>query len=165
MQSELKPAPGSVIDPVCGMQVDPSHARASREHAGDNYFFCCSSCAEKFSANPEKYLKAPTLTSTGLVQLGAASVTERHRHEPAPSRVAESTKYFWPMDPEITSAKPGSCPKCGMALELELLSATKTEYVCPMHPEAVSDKPGVCPICGMALEPRIAVAVAEEDDH
>src|SRR5262249_52740752 len=80
-------------------------------------------------------------------------------------RVAESTKYFCPMDPEITSAKPGSCPKCGMALELELLSATKTEYVCPMHPEAVSDKPGVCPICGMALEPRIAVAVAEEDDH
>ena len=166
MQSELKPASGSVLDPVCGMQVDPAHARASREYAGDNYFFCCSSCAQKFSSNPEKYLKAPTQPTTGLVQLGAApvQVRDQRRHEYSPSGAPASAKYFCPMDSEITSAKSGSCPKCGMALEPELLSATKTEYVCPMHPEVVSDKPGTCPICGMALEPRVAVA-AEEDDH
>ena len=68
------------------------------------------------------------------------------------------------MDPEVIFTKPASCPKCGMALEPELLSATTTEYVCPMHPEVLSNRSGVCPICGMALEPRIAVGAAEEDD-
>src|SRR5579884_4260630 len=68
------------------------------------------------------------------------------------------------MDPEVSSNKPGSCPKCGMALELELTSAAKTEYTCPMHPEVVSDKPGSCPKCGMALEPRIVSASASAED-
>jgi Cu+-exporting ATPase len=60
------------------------------------------------------------------------------------------------MDPEVRESKPGACPKCGMALEPEMLAAasTRTEYVCPMHPEVVRGEPGSCPICGMALEPR-----------
>jgi Cu+-exporting ATPase len=60
------------------------------------------------------------------------------------------------MDPEVRETKPGACPKCGMALEPETLTApaTRIEYVCPMHPEVVRDEPGSCPICGMALEPR-----------
>ncbi len=28
-----------------------------------------------------------------------------------------TTSYFCPMHPEITSDKPGKCPKCGMELE------------------------------------------------
>src|SRR5947199_7989277 len=73
MQNELKTTPGSVVDPVCGMQVDPAHARAIREHGGNHYFFCCTSCAERFSADPEKYLKASTQPSRELVQLGTTS--------------------------------------------------------------------------------------------
>ncbi|MEQ9562489.1 MAG: heavy metal-binding domain-containing protein, partial [Woeseiaceae bacterium] len=57
--------------------------------------------------------------------------------------------------------KPGSCPKCGMALERATLAAPKRQYTCPMHPEIVRDEPGSCPICGMALEP---VHVSEDDD-
>ena len=68
------------------------------------------------------------------------------------------------MDPEVTSDKPGSCLKCGMALEPELHPVTKTEYFCPMHPEVVSDKPGSCPKCGMALEPRITSASTQVED-
>ena len=66
--------------------------------------------------------------------------------------------YTCPMDPEVRQEGPGSCPKCGMALEPETVSApaVRTEYVCPMHPEIVRDEPGECPICGMALEPRTA---------
>jgi P-type Cu+ transporter len=63
------------------------------------------------------------------------------------------------MDPEVREAKPGACPKCGMALEPETV-----EYTCPMHPEIVRNGPGNCPICGMALEPRVAAGVHEEDD-
>lgn len=62
------------------------------------------------------------------------------------------------MHPEIIQDHPGSCPKCGMALELKTIpvTATKTEYTCPMHPEIVQDHPGSCPKCGMALESRTA---------
>ncbi|PYX99171.1 MAG: copper-transporting ATPase, partial [Acidobacteria bacterium] len=165
MQNELKTTPGSVVDPVCGMQVDPAHARAIREHGGNHYFFCCTSCAERFSADPEKYLKASTQPSRELVQLGTTS--PHVSKQPTRQEVAKpptSPKYFCPMDPEVIFTKPASCPKCGMALEPELLSATTTEYVCPMHPEVLSNRSGVCPICGMALEPRIAVGAAEEDD-
>ena len=75
------------------------------------------------------------------------------------------TIYTCPMHPEVRQEGPGSCPRCGMALEPEGISAptVKTEYVCPMHPEIVQDGPGHCPICGMALEPR--TVTFEEEDH
>lgn len=67
------------------------------------------------------------------------------------------------MHPEIRQATPGSCPKCGMALERVAPSKSKTtEYVCPMHPEVVRTEPGNCPICGMALGPRNSET---EDDN
>src|SRR5229473_7260697 len=64
--------------------------------------------------------------------------------------------YTCPMHPEVQQPRPGSCPKCGMALEPVAgpAQAPRTEYVCPMHPQIVRDAPGFCPICGMALEPR-----------
>jgi len=161
MQSEIKPARDSVIDPVCGMDVDPAQARATREHGGKHYFFCCTSCAERFSADPDKYLKdQPKPSFPGLVQLGR---TAAHSVQPGSGPQA-SVKYICPMDPEIVSDRPCACPKCGMALEPELPSVTRTQYVCPMHPEVVSDKPGTCPICGMALEPRVATTAATEED-
>ena len=60
------------------------------------------------------------------------------------------------MHPEVRQQGPGSCPRCGMALEAVTVKppVTRTEYTCPMHPEIVRDQPGFCPICGMALEPR-----------
>jgi Cu+-exporting ATPase len=68
------------------------------------------------------------------------------------------------MCPEVRSAKPAACPRCGMALEPEMpVAATRVEYTCPMHPEIVRPGPGSCPICGMALEPRIVTA--QEQDN
>jgi Cu+-exporting ATPase len=69
------------------------------------------------------------------------------------------------MHPEIRQDAPGSCPKCGMALETDvpvLAPAAATEYTCPMHPEIVRSQPGTCPICGMDLEPRVVTSAAEE---
>ncbi|MEQ1583617.1 MAG: copper-translocating P-type ATPase, partial [Candidatus Nitrotoga sp.] len=73
--------------------------------------------------------------------------------------------YTCPMHPEVHQATPGSCLKCGMALEpVDTLSDKPdiTEYVCPMHPQIVRSEPGDCPICGMALELR-TVAAKEEN--
>jgi Cu+-exporting ATPase len=143
------------------MQVDKENPAATAEYAGKKYFFCCKHCAEKFTANPAQYLSAKPRAASGLVQLGGAPTTAS---ESVSSSTATGTKYFCPMDQEVVSNKPGSCPKCGMALEPELMRTPRTEYVCPMHPEVVSDKPGSCPKCGMALEPRVAAGASAEDD-
>jgi P-type Cu+ transporter len=77
---------------------------------------------------------------------------------------ADDRVYTCPMHPEIRQRTPGSCPKCGMALEPAVASETsRTEWTCPMHPQIVRDKPGSCPICGMALEPRTVDAVEGSD--
>ncbi len=68
------------------------------------------------------------------------------------------------MHPEVRQPGPGSCPKCGMALEpAEIAPDVKMEWVCPMHPEIIRDAPGNCPICGMALEPR-TIGLEEEEN-
>lgn len=76
--------------------------------------------------------------------------------EEAVPRSIPPGQFTCPMHPEVRAEKPGSCPKCGMALDpIEPAStASRTEYTCPMHPEIVRDQPGDCPICGMTLEPR-----------
>ena len=88
---------------------------------------------------------------------------------PEPKRVGKPIKdlrrtYVCPMDPDVRQNESGACPKCGMALEPEVLAMpeTKIEYTCPMHPRVVRDKPGNCPKCGMTLEPR-QVAADEEN--
>ena len=136
----------TVIDPVCGMMVDPKTASGSFAYQGTNYFFCCQGCLTKFRADPPRYLSP-----------GAAKDAM-----PAPS-VPPGTKYVCPMCPEVLEEKPVPCPKCGMALEPDSVQPlpTKTEYVCPMHSEIVQGEPGSCPKCGMALEPR-TVTVEEE---
>jgi hypothetical protein len=75
--------------------------------------------------------------------------------------------YTCPMHPEVREPKPGSCPKCGMTLELAspaLPVEGKGEWTCPMHPEIVREAPGSCPICGMPLERRTQRGAAEEND-
>ena len=131
-------------DPVCGMSVTESSPHR-HEHGGSTYFFCSAHCAKKFAAEPEKYLeKAPQV-----------STKPQHDHHHQHGGGA-GVPHICPMCPEVRQMGPGSCPKCGMALEPEMpaLAGTRVEYTCPMHPEVVSDEPGSCPKCGMALEPR-----------
>jgi Cu+-exporting ATPase len=167
-------------DPVCGMTVDPARAKATQEHAGKMYYFCCPGCKIKFTADPAKYLMPKTLvgispTSVKPIQIAPASDKPISISQPiakiapaptsnaAAARKEVSNEYICPMDPEVHQQGPGDCPKCGMALEpaVAALPVTKTEYTCPMHPEIVRDAPGNCPICGMALEPR-SVTLAEQ---
>jgi P-type Cu+ transporter len=163
-------------DPVCGMTVDPARAKATHEHAGKTYYFCCRGCQEKFSAEPAKYLMPKTLVGIAPAAQHTVQIAPARAHStpgqgvqdvPAPPlAVAKAAnEYTCPMDPEVRQQGPGDCPKCGMALEpvIAALPATKTEYTCPMHPEIVRDKPGSCPICGMALEPRTVTAAEEKN--
>jgi P-type Cu+ transporter len=89
----------AMIDPVCGMKVDPSAAAATVEFDGKTYYFCSKGCAKKFSANPQSYLK--TEVSSKI-----------KKPETNDTRI-----YTCPMHPQIEQVGPGSCPICGMALE------------------------------------------------
>ncbi|MGH9587929.1 MAG: YHS domain-containing protein [Acidobacteriaceae bacterium] len=102
---------GAVKDPVCGMTVNPEKAAAKAEFAGEDFYFCSQGCAAKFRENPERYLAAD---------------------KPAAAHTLEAD-YTCPMHPEVRQKGPGSCPKCGMALEPETISApaAKVEYTCP----------------------------------
>ena len=46
----------TVIDPVCGMSIDPASAATSAEHEGRTYYFCSAHCAESFRDDPAKYI-------------------------------------------------------------------------------------------------------------
>jgi Cu+-exporting ATPase len=74
----------------------------------------------------------------------------------ATNKSGGQVEYTCPMHPEVRQRGPGSCPKCGMALEPTLGNPVgqEIEYTCPMHPQIVRSEAGACPICGMALEQR-----------
>jgi Cu+-exporting ATPase len=89
---------GTARDPVCGMTVDIATAKYRHVHGGTEYFFCNPRCLEKFRSNPGQYLTP----------------------EPEPAPAQEGVIYTCPMHPEIRQDHPGTCPKCGMALEPEM---------------------------------------------
>ncbi len=134
----------NVTDPVCKMTIQDSEAAATSDYKGKSYYFCSKHCKEGFDKAPESYL-------------------EEKATEKAPaSRAAE---YTCPMHPEVRQPGPGSCLKCGMALEpvAPQVPAGRTEWTCPMHPEIIRDAPGSCPKCGIALEPKTVSAGEEEN--
>lgn len=87
-----------LTDPVCGMNVtdkSPHHLA----YEGKSFFFCSAKCKHTFEKEPEKF--------TGPQRKKEASLEE----------VEPGTIYTCPMHPEIQQEGPGTCPKCGMALE------------------------------------------------
>ena len=91
-----------VKDPVCGMDVIAGEAAGgSAEHRATTYWFCSPRCREKFTAEPERYVAPPPAVAPG----------------------ADDRIYTCPMHPEVRQKGPGTCSKCGMALEPEAPSA------------------------------------------
>ena len=91
-----------VVDPVCGMTVDPQKTTHHAAHAGHDHYFCSAGCREKFVADPESYLSQSV---DRVVEALAGSM------------------WTCPMHPEIRQDPPGACPICGMALEPEMVTA------------------------------------------
>jgi Cu+-exporting ATPase len=104
-------------DPVCGMTVDPVHARGTFEHRGVTYYFCSPGCQQKFAADPDGWLER---RATTRLQPPASPLTMR-RSGPTPTAV--DALYTCPMHPEVEHVGPGACPICGMALEPRLVTA------------------------------------------
>ncbi len=92
----------TVIDPVCGMQVDPGATPHHARHDDQAFHFCSARCRERFLADPDAFLSS--------------------ERKPVPA-APEGTIFTCPMHPQIRQPGPGSCPLCGMALEPEQPSA------------------------------------------
>lgn len=45
-----------VLDPVCGMRIDPARAAATVRHGGVAYHFCSEGCARRFQASPSRFV-------------------------------------------------------------------------------------------------------------
>ena len=97
-----KHSAGPVVDPVCGMTVDPEQTAYHATYAGHDYHFCSAGCRAKFVGDPEAYL---------------------NKSAAEPVAAPEGTIWTCPMHPEIRQDHPGACPICGMGLEPEMVTA------------------------------------------
>jgi Cu+-exporting ATPase len=106
-----------LIDPVCGMTVMAGSPHWA-EHAGRHLEFCSAGCRTRFLKDPTRYL-ATTSPADGAI----------HPEPPIPPRaqVAAGTIYTCPMHPEVRQIGPGHCPKCGMALEPLIPTASEDD--------------------------------------
>ncbi len=106
------PSPSGTVtvDPVCGMRVDPSNS-LHETYQGRAFWFCNPRCAEKFRADPQKYL---------LPQPAGCCHATSHGIPGGPSTATGI--HTCPMHPEVRQEGPGSCPLCGMALEPTAIS-------------------------------------------
>jgi len=135
---------GDIKDPVCGMDVDPAKTEHHITHKTQEYYFCSEKCLGKFKASPEQYIS---------------------KKEPAANEnVPEGTIYTCPMHPEVEQVGPGSCPKCGMALEpkggvadegpnLELVDFTRRFWVGAVL---------TIPLLILAMSPFVGLTVIRE---
>ncbi len=87
-----------VLDPVCGMAVDPASSKQQAEFRGATYHFCSAGCRAKFITDPAKYLQSPEKPPSKAIA--------------TPGRI-----YTCPMHPQVRQDHPGNCPICGMTLE------------------------------------------------
>jgi len=92
-------------DPVCGMAVSAS-SEHHYHHDGRDFYFCCARCRSRFAQDPGAFL-------------------EKGRAD-GPAEDGDAW-YTCPMHPEVRQRGPGTCPKCGMALEPEAPSLEEEE--------------------------------------
>ena len=136
------PASKEVVDPVCGMTIDPADAVGHVDYQGHTYFFCAESCLERFKADPSRYVATPSGTPVS----DTAVLVARGTHSPDFQRPSSARTTRIP-HPESR------------------IPTAVTKWTCPMHPEIIRDGPGSCPICGMALEPLTITAEEPENEE
>ena len=106
-------------DVVCGMDVSEDSPYQSAYHH-QTYYFCSEQCKSKFDSSPETYLQTEDAEDT-------KNTKDRAHTESCPDGSCDInpgfTQYTCPMHPEIIQDGPGSCPKCGMALEPVIATA------------------------------------------
>ena len=175
--SNANQKPSTVLDPVCGMQVDPATTPHHASYAGTDYHFCSARCRDKFVAEPGRYTasanteekqgsccasKAPAAMSDQTVTDPVCGMQVDPNSTPHHANHAGTDYHFCSAR---CQAKFVADPLRYLAPKAEAAPAAPagTIYTCPMHPEIRQEGPGTCPICGMALEPEMP-SLEDEDN-
>jgi Cu+-exporting ATPase len=117
------------------MEIEMGSAAATRNYEGETFYFCSSSCAQKFDADPARYARQ-------------TFEENHHRSDSVSSEPRDSPERGMRLERYPADRSPTG----------------NTIYTCPMHPQIEQDHPGDCPICGMRLEPKArALEGAAED--
>jgi len=69
------------IDPVCGMEVDPSTAAAKTVYKGTIYYFCSPMCKKAFEERPDYYLEHGPQGMPGMEGHGGHGHHHHHHGE------------------------------------------------------------------------------------
>ncbi len=173
-----KAAGVKVIDPVCGMTVDPATAKQVSGHDGRTFHFCSAGCKAKFDAAPATYLgDVGKSTTRGCCEAPPAARDEAHHdqgqqaHAHDHVRTVKDPVCGMTVDPRTAKHRAeheghayhfcsARCREKFVADPAVYLGEREpappapsgTIYTCPMHPQVQQVGPGDCPICGMALE-------------
>ena len=168
-----------LIDPVCGMKVDPATAAGRFEFEGRTYYFCHPGCREKFEASPRSFLgsdarrqpmampvvqlsgRAKSLPVVGqamdevaidpVCQMSVSPASAAGRHD-----YGGKTWYFCSVHClEKFRTNPERVLNPAPVVASTGPASMNQDYTCPMDPEVVQIGPGLCPKCGMALEPKV----------
>ncbi|MBH0200199.1 MAG: heavy metal translocating P-type ATPase [Nitrospira sp.] len=166
------------IDPICGMTVDPAKAAGSYDYKGTTYYFCGTSCLERFRTDPERVLgkkplnlmtmPAPRKPLPMMQPVAQGEIDPVCGMTVQPATAAGSYKYReknyyfcatrclekFRADPDYYLTPPEQrIPK-----PARISAHESVTYVCPMDPEVSQKGAGACPKCGMALEPADVTA-------
>ena len=168
-----------LIDPVCGMKVDPATAAGRFEFEGRTYYFCHPGCREKFEASPRSFLDSearrqpmamPVVQLSGRVKslpVGGQAMDEiaidpvcQMRVSPASAAgrhdYGGKTWYFCSVHClEKFRTNPERVLNPPPVTASTRPASLNQEFTCPMDPEVVQIGPGLCTKCGMALEPKV----------
>jgi YHS domain-containing protein len=134
-------ATATAADPVCGMTVKKSEAKATYEYKGTTYYFCSAGCKESFAKDPEKHLAK---TGQKSVQPGEM---EMHQH-------GEMVTHGKMTDSAHAAAM--DCPLHGKDVEMKmeklpdgvaLRFTSKDPETVKKIQEHLAGMKGVCPMC------------------
>ena len=125
------------IDPVCGMTVKITDTSRRHDHSGVTYHFCSEKCRTRFQADPYFFVSG-NAQKRGKI-------------------AAKDVIYTCPMHPEVISDKPGSCPKCGMALEPTVPDAAPSAELADFTRRMVVSAVLSVPLVAMAMAPMLGL--------
>lgn len=127
----------TALDPVCGMTVKITDTSRKHDHQGTIYHFCGEKCRTRFKVDPYFYLSGNAKIRGKLAVKGVT--------------------YTCPMDPEVVQDSPGTCPKCGMALEPMTPSTAPSPELADFTRRMAVSAALSMPLIGLSMGPMLGL--------
>ncbi|RZI40038.1 diguanylate cyclase [Herbaspirillum sp. HC18] len=134
-------AMSTVIDPVCGMEVEPARGISST-YDGHSYFFCSENCKKWFGAHPKAYTTSTSTPSGGM-----------HHHPLQPSMALAAAGAAMPIEEKKSAPRKttdgakdmAKDPICGMVVNkasaLKSERSGRTYYFCSVGCQKTFESP------------------------